>query len=80
MASSQTYIDGDITVVKTYALPKLIYLLTLHNNPNMKLIEDIQKYIFKFIWNGKPDKIKCSILNQQFEFGGLKLTIIFTSN
>ena len=65
---------GKITVVKTYALPKLIYPLTVLNNPNMKLIEDLQKDIFKFIWNGKPDKIKRSILYQQYEFGGLKLT------
>jgi len=65
---------GKLTVVKTYALPKLIYPLTVLNNPNMKLIEDIQKDIFKFIWNGKPDKIKRSILYQQYEFGGLKLT------
>ena len=48
----------------------------------MILIEDIQKDIF-FIWNGKPDKIKRSILYQQYEFSGLKLTNFkkhFTSN
>jgi len=74
---------GKNTVVKAYALPKLIYPLTVLNNPNMKLIEDIQKDIFKFIWNGKPDIIKRSILYQQYEFGGLKLTnlkVFFTSN
>jgi len=65
---------GKITVVKTFALPKLIYPLTVLSNPNIKLIEDIQKDIFKFIWNGKPDKIKRCILYQQYEFGGLKLT------
>jgi len=69
MATSQTYIDGENAVVKTYALPKLIYPLTVLNNPNMKLIEDIQKDIYKFIWNGKPDKIKRSILYQQYKFG-----------
>jgi len=37
---------GKITVVKTFALPKLIYPLTVLNNPNIKLIEDIHKYIF----------------------------------
>ena len=65
---------GKITVVKTYALPKLIYPLSVLYNPNMKLIEEIHKVIFKLIWDGKLDKIKRFILYQQYEFGGLKLT------
>ena len=35
-----------ITVVRIFALPKLINRLTVLNNPNIKLIEDIHKYIF----------------------------------
>jgi len=46
-----------ITVVRIFALPKLINRLTVLNNPNIKLIENIQKDTFKFIWNGKPGKI-----------------------
>ena len=65
---------GKVTVVKSYALPKLIYPLTVLENPSTQIIDNLQKEIFKFIWNNKPDKVKRSILFQGYEYGGLKLT------
>jgi len=35
------------------------------------IIENLQRDIFKFIWNSKPDKVKRSILLQGYEYGGL---------
>ena len=53
---------GKITVIKTLALPKLIHLLTsLPNLPQTK-INDLNSLFYKFIWNGKSDKIKRSTL------------------
>jgi len=65
---------GKVTIVKSYALPKLIYILTVLENPNTQIIENLQRDIFKFIWNSKPNKVKRSILFQEYEYGGLKLT------
>ena len=67
---------GKVTVVKTYALPKLIYPFSVLANPKKNIIESIKTAIFKFIWDGKPDKIKRNILYQTYENGGLNLTNI----
>jgi len=64
---------GKVTVVKSFALPKLIYILTVLENPNTQ-IENLQRDIFKFIWNSKPNKVKWSILFHGYQYGGLKLT------
>ena len=62
--------------MKTFALPKLIYVLTvLPNQPN-DVINDIKSAIFNFIWDGKPDKIKRTKLIQSVENGGIQLTDI----
>ena len=64
---------GRITVIKTFALPKLIYPLTVLKSPNQNKINAIKQSIFKFIWNGKPDKIKRDVMYQSYEQGGLQL-------
>ena len=64
---------GKITVIKTLALPKLIHLLTsLPNLPQTK-INDLNSLFYKFIWNGKSDKIKRSTLIGDIYQGGLKM-------
>ena len=65
---------GKITVVKTFALPKLIYHLTVLDNPSEEIITTIKTSIFKFIWNSKPEKIKRTVLMQDYKNGGLILT------
>ena len=48
---------GKTTVIKTFALPKLIYPLTVLPNIDEVTIKDIIDSIFKFLWDDKPDKI-----------------------
>ena len=67
---------GKITVVKTFALPKLIYRLTVLENPPEEIIKKIKNIIFMFIMDSKPDKIKRTILTQDYKKGGLRLTNI----
>jgi hypothetical protein len=69
---------GKITVIKTFALPKLIYPFTILENPNDEVIKDINTCIFDFLWEGKRKKLKRSILKRSYELGGLKLTDIQT--
>jgi hypothetical protein len=60
---------GKVTVIKTLALPKPIYLLT--SLPNLK------QSLFNFIWDGKPEKLKRNTLIADFEDGGLKEVVSF---
>ena len=64
---------GKFTVVKTFALPKLIYPLTVLNNPPADIINKIKSEIFIFIWDSKPDKVKRLVLMQDYKNCGLRL-------
>ena len=47
---------GKVTVVKTFALPKIMYYLTMLPTPKHDTIQTIIKNIFQFMWNGKAKK------------------------
>ena len=64
---------GNIVVIKNFALPKLIYPFTSLSNPPSDIVQRLEKIMFNFIWDGKPDKIKRDILIQDYEQGGLKM-------
>ena len=53
---------GKVTVVKTFALPKLMYTLSALPNPKQDIIQTMNKSIFQFVWNSKPDKINEQLL------------------
>jgi hypothetical protein len=60
-----TYI-GKVTVIKTLALPILVQSLTVLPNPPDSILNDIEQIFYKFLWNGKKDKIKRSIIYHLF--------------
>ena len=64
---------GKITVIKNYALPKLIYALSSLPNPTDEIIKRIEKIMFNFIWDGKPEKIKRETLTKDYDKEGLKM-------
>ncbi len=47
---------GKITVLKTFAFPKLVYPLTVLENPTDEIIKQINDIMYDFLWDGKPDK------------------------
>ena len=67
-----TYI-GRITVLKTFALPKIIYPLTVLPNPPLDIITNIKKKMNEFIWKSKVNKVSHKVLIQNYEDGGLKM-------
>ena len=60
-------------VIKTFALPKLIYPLTVLETPSIDNINIIKKHMFDFLWDNKPDKINRKTIIQSYENGGLKM-------
>ena len=60
-------------MIKTFALPKLIHLLTSLPNLEQALFNDLNKLFFIFTWDGKSVKIKRNTLITDFEDGGLKM-------
>ena len=64
---------GKITVIKSLAIPKLVYPLTVLVNPTLEHIKAIKQSMFSFIWDNKPDKIKRDVLIKDYKLGGLKM-------
>ena len=44
------------------------------------MLEHIEKMLFKFIWNDKPDRIKRDIMKQHKLLGGINVPDIKTKN
>ena len=64
---------GKITVIKSFALPKLIYPLSVLLSPNENVVKEIKKCMFDFIWENKPDKISRDTITNDYSKGGLKM-------
>ena len=64
---------GKITVIKNYALPKLVYVLSSLPDQTKTTIIQIETTMYDFIWDSKPAKIKRDILTMDYGKGGLKM-------
>ena len=42
-------------------------------NPPAQVMNKIQDMFYKFLWDGKPDKIKRNVIINNYEEGGIKL-------
>ena len=64
---------GKITVIKTFIISKFIHLFTTLPDPNPIVLNKMNSSLYKFIWDGKPDKIKRTTLTSKPSKGGLKM-------
>ena len=70
---------GKVTVLKTMVVPKIVHLLSSLPSPIL-MLKEIDRMFFKFIWDGKPDKIKRKILTKEIERGGIRMIDIKAFN
>ena len=56
---------GKIAVIKTLALSKLNHLFLAIPSPGKDIFKNLETLFYKCIWNGKPDKVKRTILTKQ---------------
>ena len=68
---------GKITVVKTLVLPKLTQLFVNLPDPTGDFLKEFDKMCFKFLWDGKQNKISKNVVCQLQEGGGLKMVNIY---
>ena len=64
---------GKITVIKSLALSKLNHLFMALPSPGKEILKQLEIKFYKFIWSGKPDKIKRNILTKHYTDGGLSM-------
>jgi len=63
---------GRILIVKTFGVSKLVYLSSTCVCPDL-VIKKINKLIFQFVWNGKPDKVRRDTMIASKSNGGLDM-------
>ena len=61
---------GKISILKTVLISKLIYALSVLPSPDVKLLYQFQKDMFKFVWDDKPDGIKRDVIIGDYKTGG----------
>ena len=71
---------GKITIVKSFLTSQLVYMFSVLPSPDDDILIEIETILYKFIWSGKPDKIKRNILIGPLSKGGLKMVDIREQN
>ena len=66
-------IYGKVCIIKSLALPKLVHLFSALPNPPEKMIKELEKDCFNFIWNNGSEKIKRTNMFNAYEDGGFKV-------
>ena len=64
---------GKITVIKSLALSKLNHLFLSLPSPGKDILKQLETKLYKFIWSGKPDKVKRKTLTKHYFDGGLNM-------
>ena len=66
-------IYGKVTIIKTLLLSQFVYLIVPLVTPPVETLKRIQTDMYKFIWGGKPDKIKRAVINNNKSQGGIDM-------
>ena len=66
-------IIGKVNVLKTMALPKLVYLFSVLPNPSIQIMDKIKSIFKEFLGEGGQTNINDKQLEKNIEDGGLKL-------
>jgi hypothetical protein len=64
---------GKITILKMLGISKLNYIIANLETPGWFATEVIDS-MNKFLWNNKPPRVKCAVMHNRIEDGGLRLT------
>ena len=70
---------GKITIIKTLAASQLVYVMSSLRT-SFKSLKEINDLRFKFLWDGKKDKIKRSEMIADYGDGGQKMLDIMAFN
>ena len=64
-------IYGKVTIIKSFIIPKFIYISSLLPTPK-DIIKDLNQLLYKFLWKGVDKTTRLSTINE-YEKGGLKM-------
>ena len=64
---------GKITIIKSLAVSKLTHLFLNLPDPSREFLDNLDKELMHYLWEGKPSKIKRSIIYKEYKEGGLRM-------
>ena len=64
-------IVGKIQIIRSLVLSKITHVLTSLPQPSEEVIKSLNAKLHRFIWNGKIDRVKRSVLAKPVALGGL---------
>ena len=65
---------GKNVVLKSHVMSKLIFAMSVIPTPDPIFLKSIESEMFRFLWNGNPEKIKRKVLYSSKYEGGLGIT------
>ena len=70
---------GKVTVIESSAASQLVYIMSplLSSHPHLK---EIHQLLYNFLWDGRGDKIKRSVIINEYKDGGLNMLDIQSFN
>ena len=71
---------GKVAIIKAHLQSQLVYQLSVLPSPPPSFLKRVQKTLFKYLWNNKPDKIKRTVIHNIREDGGLAMPNIELQN
>ena len=63
-------------IIKTLVLSQVTHLFSMTYTP-LKILEQLDKLIFSFLWNNKPPRVKRETIIATVDDGGLRMPDIF---
>ena len=63
---------GKITIIKTYLISQCVHMLSCLPRSN-SFLKELNKILYKFLWNNKPDKIRRSTVILDKTAGGMQM-------
>ena len=64
-------IYGKVTIIKSFLIPKYIYICSILPTPK-ELLKELNKILFKFLWKGVDKVTRASVINE-YEERGLRM-------
>jgi len=56
-------IYGKLTIIKSFLIPKFVYICALISTPN-ELLKQLNQLLFKFLWKGTDKVRRVSVINK----------------
>ena len=70
-------LKGKVLILKSLILPQIQFLFTMIYTPE-NILKQVENLFYKFLWNGKPAKIKKTTIIAPISLGGLSMIDIFS--